>query len=352
MKQRSPDFWWYPGPSGAAIALWPVSRVWSAVSSWRMAKPPRWRAPVPVVCVGNFTVGGAGKTPTAIALARVARGRGLKPGILASGYGGRAKGPLLVEPAAHDAAEVGDEALLLAAAAPTVVARDRVAGARRLVEEGVDIVIMDDGFQNPDLALDLSLVAVDASIGIGNGRTLPAGPMRAPLTPQLRRASALLVIGEGTAADPLIRAAARAGRTTVRARLKPTRVRDWRKDPILAFAGIAHPEKFFASLAETKAPVQRTLSFPDHYAFSPIDAEKLLAIADAEKLRLVTTEKDLVRLAGATGVLAKLRERAEPFHVFLEFENPTAIGEMIDEAVRKAAFAQTGPAGQMLPVSR
>jgi tetraacyldisaccharide 4'-kinase len=341
MIGRAPDFWWKPDARGAALALWPVSRVWGTVAAWRMAKPPSFRAPVPVVCVGNLTVGGAGKTPAVIALARMARGRGLKPGILATGYGGRARAPLIVDPSAHDSAAVGDEALLLAAVAPTVVARDRVEGARLLVDQGVDVIIMDDGFQNPSLAVDLSLVAVDAAVGIGNGRIVPSGPLRAPLTPQLRRAGALLVIGEGAAADPLVRAAARAGRPTVRARIKPTRLREWRKDPILAFAGIGHPQKFFATLAETRAPVARTLSFPDHYAYTAIDAEKLLAISDTEKLRLVTTEKDFVRLAGATGALAKLRERAEPFHVFLEFENPTAIGEMLDEAVRKAALAQT-----------
>jgi tetraacyldisaccharide 4'-kinase len=341
MTRRAPQFWWRPEAGGAALLLWPVARLWGAVAVWRMAKPPTYRPPVPVICVGNFTVGGAGKTPTVIALARIARGRGLKPGLLASGYGGKAKGPVVVDPTAHKAENVGDEALLLAAVAPTVVARDRAEGARQLVGEGVDIIIMDDGFQNPSVARDLSLVAVDASLGIGNGRTVPSGPMRAPLKPQLRRADALLVIGEGAAADPLIRAAARAGRATVRARLKPTRLKEWRKDPILAFAGIGHPEKFFASLAETRAPVARTLSFPDHHAYAEIDAVKLLAIADAEKLRLVTTEKDLVRLAGKTGALGRLRDRAEPFHVFLEFENPTAIGEMIDEAVQKAALAQT-----------
>jgi tetraacyldisaccharide 4'-kinase len=341
MTRRAPDFWWRRETSAAALALSPVARIWGAVAAWRMAQPPRYRAPIPVVCVGNPTVGGAGKTPTVIALARMARGRGLKPGLLASGYGGSAAGPVVVDAAVHTAAEVGDEALLLSAVAPTVVARDRAEGARQLVAEGVDIVIMDDGFQNPAVAFDLSLLAVDAAVGTGNGRTVPSGPMRAPLIPQLRRCGALLVIGEGAAADPLVRAAARAGRATVRARLRPTRVKEWRKDPILAFAGIGHPEKFFASLAETHAPVARRLSFPDHYAYSEIDARKLLAMADAEKLRLVTTEKDFARLAGAGGLLGKLRERAEPFHVFLEFENPTAIGEMIDEAVRKAALAQT-----------
>jgi tetraacyldisaccharide 4'-kinase len=307
-----------------------------------MGRPGAYRPPVAVICIGNFVVGGAGKTPTAIALARMARGRGLKPGILASGYGGAgsAVAPILVDAHRHTADEVGDEALLLAAVAPTVVSRDRAAGAKRLVAESVEVIIMDDGFQNPSLVHDLSLVAVDASVGIGNGLTIPSGPLRAPLKPQIRRADALLIIGDGQAADPLVRAAARAGTAIVRARIRPTRVKEWRKEPILAFAGIGHPEKFFATLKEAHAPVARTLSFPDHYKYAEVDALKLLEMADAEKLRLVTTEKDMVRLAGKTGALGRLRERIEPFHVVLEFENPVAIGEMIDEAVRKAALAQ------------
>jgi tetraacyldisaccharide 4'-kinase len=317
-----------------------VARIWAALAERRMLRPPSFRAPVPVVCVGNFVVGGAGKTPTAIALARLARSRGLKPGMLASGYGGAARAPVRVDASVNTADEVGDEALLLAAVAPTVVARDRVAGARRLIEENVDIIIMDDGFQNPALALDLALVAVDAASGIGNGLTIPSGPMRLPLIPQMRRADALLVVGKGTAADPLIRAAARAGRPVLNAEIRPVRVRDWRKDPILAYAGIGHPEKFFAALRAAAAPVAKTLAFADHYSYGEVDAVKLLQIAEREKLRLVTTEKDLARLSGKTGALATLRERSEAFQVMLEFENPAAVGEMIDAAVGHAALAQ------------
>ena len=298
-------------------------------ASGARSPPGAWRSrratapPVPVVCVGNFIVGGAGKTPTAIALARMARGRGLKPGLLASGYGGRAKAPVVVDPSLHTADQVGDEALLLAAVAPTVVARDRAAGARQLVAEGVDIIIMDDGFQNPALAIDLSLVAVDAAVGIGNGRIDAVGPAAraADAAAPPRRRAPRHRRGRGRrparSAPPPAPAAPR-----VRARLKPTRVKEWRKDPILAFAGIGHPEKFFATLAETRAPVARTLSFPDHYAYTEIDAEKLLAIADAEKLRLVTTEKDLVRLAGTTGALASSATALEPFHVYPRVREP------------------------------
>jgi tetraacyldisaccharide 4'-kinase len=335
----APDFWWQRDSSMKAIALWPASKIWGAASSWRMARPPSLRPPVAVVCVGNFVVGGAGKTPAVLALARMARGRGFKPGILATGYGGRASGPVLVDPTIHRADHVGDEALLLAAAAPTVVARDRVAGARRLIDEGIDLIVMDDGFQNPSLAKDLSMIAVDAAIGIGNGLAMPAGPLRAPLGPQLRRADALIVIGEGEAAEPLIRAAARAGRGIVRARLRPVRVRAWRKHPILAFAGIGRPQKFFATLAEARAPVEKTLSFPDHHRFTESDAADLIAQADAGDLRLVTTEKDLVRLSETAGALGQLRQRAEAFAVTLEFENPAAIGEMIGDAVARAAVA-------------
>ncbi len=339
MIRNAPEFWWRSEPAGAAMALWPAAKLWGAAVAWRMAQPPRYRPPVAVVCVGNFVVGDAGNISTVIALARMARGRGLKPGVLVSGHSGRTKGPILVDPTIYNADHVGDEAMLAVGAAPTVIARDRAAGARALVDAGIDLIVMDDGFQDPALPKDLTLVVVDASVGIGNGLTVPSGPMRAPLQPQLRRADALLVIGEGEAANPLIRTAARAGRAILRARLKPTRIKEWRKQPILAFAGVARPEKFFASLTDVGATVARTMSFAEHHRYTAADAEALIAAADADGLRLVTTEKDMARLAGRTGALAALGERAEAFHVIVEFENPSAVTEMIEEAMRKAALA-------------
>jgi tetraacyldisaccharide 4'-kinase len=339
---KAPSFWWRKRRNLAAYALWPAGKLWGAAAAWRMARPPRYRAPVPVICVGNFVVGGAGKTPTALALARIARGRGLKPGLLASGYGGKSFGPLLVDPVIHNADAVGDEALLLAGTAPTVVARNRAAGAELLVREGVSLIVMDDGFQNPSLARDLSLVVVDAAAGIGNGRMIPAGPLRAPLALQLHRAEVLLVIGEGSAAEPIIRAAARAGRPTLRARLRPAKVKDWRKEPVLAYAGIGHPEKFFASLAETRAAVVKSVGFPDHHRYSDAEAKELLEAAKAGGLRLVTTEKDLARLAGRSGPAGALRDASEPFQVMLEFENQVAVGELLDQAISTAALAARG----------
>jgi tetraacyldisaccharide 4'-kinase len=336
--RKAPAFWWRAGRGAPALALWPLAKLWGLRSAARMNRAPRLRPPVPVICIGNFVLGGAGKTPTALAVARMARSRGLKPGFVASGYGGRAAGTLLVRPG-DSATLVGDEPLLLAAVAPTVIGRDRAAAAARLLEEDVDLVVMDDGFQNPRLAKDLSLVVVDAAVGIGNGMVFPSGPLRAPLMPQLARADALVVIGEGEAAEPLIRAAARAGRQTQRARLKPLRAREWqRSGPILAFAGIARPEKFFATLAEVKAPVAETAGFPDHHYYTEAEAERLIAHADAAGLRLVTTEKDRARLAGSGGARGRLHERAEALEVVLEFENQAAIVEMIAETVHRVAL--------------
>lgn len=302
-----------------------------------MSKAPGFRPPVPVICVGNFVVGGAGKTPTAIALAKVARRHGLKPGFLAPGYGGSESGPLVVDPEVHGPEMVGDEPLLLAAAGPTCIGRDRAASARVLLEQGVTVIIMDDGFQNPTLAKDVSIVCVDAGAGVGNGYVMPAGPLRAPVAFQLRRADALVVIGEGDRAAPLIRAAARTGRATQRAQLVPVRIREWRRAPLLAFAGIGRPEKFFDSLRAIGATVAKTVVFPDHHRFTAAEAARLIAEADAEGLMLVTTEKDLVRLSGEGGVLADLRERAEAFPVVLEFENPAAIDDLIAKAARSIA---------------
>jgi len=250
-------------------------------------------------------------------------------------------GVRLVSAVLDKAAMVGDEPLLLAAIGPTVIGRDRAATAKRLVETGIDLIIMDDGFQNPRLAKDLSFVVVDSDVGLGNGRVVPAGPLRAPLQPQLRRADALIVVGEGTAADPLVRSAARGGRVILRARLTPAADKDWQKTPILAFAGIGRPEKFYQSLAAMKAPVAKTVSFPDHHRFGEADAERLVAHADAAGLRLVTTEKDMARLAGESGAPARLRERAEAFPVVLEFDNPAAIAAMLEGLARRVD--STGP---------
>jgi tetraacyldisaccharide 4'-kinase len=333
---KAPDFWWRSETRPQALALWPVSRLLGAVAGWRMKRPPRFDPPVPVLCVGNFVVGGAGKTPTAMALARIARGRRLTPGILSRGYGGSLKGPVVVDPALHNAGQVGDEAILHAQAAPTVVASDRAAGARRLIAEGADFIIMDDGFQNPSITKDLSLIVVDAGSGAGNGYVMPAGPLRAPLDLQLRRADCLLVVGTGNAAEPLIRKAARAGRPAMAAQLQPIQIRQWRNEPVLAFAGIGRPEKFFETLRGIRADVVETRSFPDHHMFTSNEADEMLAVAKAKNLRLVTTEKDRMRLAGMGGSLGELFEASDALKVTMRFDNQKAIAALIDETVARS----------------
>ena len=332
---RAPAFWWEEKPSAAALALWPAAAIYGNAAARIMERPPTSVAPVPVICVGNFTVGGAGKTPTAIAIARLALARGFHPGLLIRGYGGTEKGPLIVDRLRHNAAKVGDEALLLAAVTPTVVSEDRPAGAARLVAEGCDLVIMDDGFQNPSLAKDLSLLVVDAGVGFGNGLMLPAGPLRAPVRSQIARASGLVIVGEGPHGDSAVRLAARAGKSAIRGKLGALRPSIWRDRPVLAYAGIGRPRKFFATLAECDAPVKEAVPFPDHHVYTIADADYLLRKAEAGGLRLVTTGKDFARLKDAQGLMSTLREKSEPFEVVLDFDNAEQVVSLIEAAAAR-----------------
>jgi tetraacyldisaccharide 4'-kinase len=326
-----------------ARLLAPVSAVWSWRAGSRMDQKPEMVAPVPVVCVGNLVVGGAGKTPTALAVARLAKAGGFRVGFLTRGYGGREKGPLLVDPARHRAEDVGDEPLLLAAEAPTVVGGDRPRGAERLIAEGVDLIVMDDGFQNPSLAKDLALVVVDAASGIGNGRVMPAGPLRAPLEVQLRHADALVATGDGSAAERVIQRAEASGKVAHRARLVAKAGGDWTKGRVLAFAGIARPEKFFASLREAGARIAATETFPDHHRFTDAEARRLIDRAAREELRLVTTDKDHARMRGAEGAVGELYALSETLPVELAFERPEEIAALIqgaaDRVRRRGTFS-------------
>ncbi len=321
---RAPAFWW-DRPGAAAALLSPLAAIYGAVAARRLAQPGA-RADVPVICVGNPTVGGAGKTPAAIAIARLLIAAGEKPVFLTRGYGGRLAGPVMADPA-HTAIQVGDEPLLLARVAPTVVAEERVSGARLAADSGASIIVMDDGFQNPSLIKDLSFLVVD-SRGTGNGRVIPAGPLRAPLEPQLDRASALLIVGE---TDPAIEAAARArGLPVFHGKLEPApdAVAALRAGKVLAFAGIGNPEKFFATLAAAgiDAPVRR--SFPDHHRYSVKEARALVREADQGNLELVTTEKDAARLTGDASV-TMLSARARVLPVEMKIAEAGAFGRLV-----------------------
>lgn len=331
----APRFWWLQRLSVPALLLAPVAGLYGYVAGRRMRKAPKAVAPVPVICIGNYVVGGAGKTPTALAVARIARGMGLSPGFLTRGYGGKAPTPLLVDPAQHGAASVGDEALLLAAAGPVVVSPDRPAGLPLLDQQGVDLIIMDDGFQNPSLRKDLTLVVVDGAAAIGNGRVIPSGPLRAPLRTQIVRSDAVIVVGPGEPGDRMVRRVARAGRIVLRGALAPATRRDWGDRPFLAFAGIGRPEKFFNTLDRAGVPLADVKGFPDHHHYSEDDARKLLARADQDGLGLITTSKDHARLARLDGERAKLRERVVVFDVAMTFDNEARIAALIAETVRK-----------------
>jgi tetraacyldisaccharide 4'-kinase len=321
---RAPGFWWEK-PGAASALLSPLAAVYGAVAARRLAQPGT-RAAVPVICVGNPTVGGAGKTPTAIAIARLLVAAGEKPIFLTRGYGGRLAGPVMVDPA-HTAMQVGDEPLVLARVAPTVVAEERVSGARLAADRGASVIVMDDGFQNPSLIKDLSFLVVD-SRGTGNGLVIPAGPLRAPLEPQLDRASALLIVGE---TDSAIEAAARArGLPVFHGKLAPEAdaVAALRARKVLAFAGIGNPEKFFATLAAAgiDAPVRR--SFPDHHRYSVKEARALLREADQGNLELLTTEKDAARLQGDASV-TMLAARVRVLPVEMKIAEADEFGRLV-----------------------
>ncbi|KGD86138.1 tetraacyldisaccharide 4'-kinase [Rhizobium sp. YS-1r] len=332
MVTEAPPFWWTKA-DWRVWGLFPFSFLYGRIAGRRMARAHRASVPVPVLCVGNFTVGGAGKTPTAIALARAAREKGLKPGFLSRGYGGSLDVTTVVDPAHHRAEAVGDEALLLCREALTVISRTRVDGARKLVEEGVDLIIMDDGFQSARLALDFALVVIDTVRGIGNGHLVPGGPVRAPIAEQMRQLSAILKVGTGEAADKLVRQAARAGKQVYVAALKPREVPEIADRPLLAFAGIADPEKFYRTVKQIGGRIMIERAFPDHHYFSEDEIADLLDDAAKENLTLVTTAKDAVRLAGHHGRMEELAQKAKVVEVDMTFDDPQAPGKMIDTAI-------------------
>jgi tetraacyldisaccharide 4'-kinase len=293
---------------------------------------------LPVFCAGNFTVGGAGKTPTAIALAALLKDAARAPAFLTRGYRGEEPGPHIVNPMRDDAVRVGDEALLLADHAPTIVSRGRAEGARLIEMLGPNCIIMDDGFQNPALHKDFSLVVVDAGAGFGNGRCFPAGPLRAPLRRQLPLASAILVLGS----DPGQRhalAARFAGLPVFKGYLLPSEsAPSLRGQRLIAYCGIGRPAKFFETLEGAGAILAGRVNFPDHHRFSESDAERLLGLAASKHARLITTEKDAARLNGASGKLAALKERSLALPVALAFESgdETRLAQMLAATLRAA----------------
>ncbi len=324
---REPGFWQAGHGHPAARLLAPLAALYGAAGARRMDRPGA-EGPCPVICLGNFTLGGAGKTPAALAVAAMLRDLGAAPVFLSRGYGGRLAGPVQVS-AIHGAADVGDEPLLLARAAPAVIARDRPAGAALCRSLGATAIVMDDGLQNPSLAKTLAFAVVDAATGVGNGRVFPAGPLRVPLRRQWPHIGGVILVGEGAAGEAVASEAMARGCPVHRARLVPDAA-DLSSGPWLAFAGIGRPEKFFSTLREAGAVLAGTRSFPDHHPYR--DAE-LTALADeAHRLgaRIITTEKDAVRLP------THFAARVEVLKVVLRFEDAESVRRQLTAVIERA----------------
>ena len=335
---RAPGFWQADGPLPALLA--PVSALWTAAGRLRRGWTTPYRPAVPVICVGNAVAGGAGKTPVALALGAMLAEMGVRVGFLSRGHGGRERGPLPVDPLAHDADAVGDEPLLLARAAPTVIARDRAAGARLLEAMGVEAIVMDDGLQHPGLSPSAALLVVDGGAGFGNGRVIPAGPLREPLADALARVDAVAIIGADRAG---VAAALGDSLPVFRGRLVPdadSMVPGLAGRRVLAFAGIGRPEKFAETLAEAGAEVVDLVGFPDHHRWREDEVMALVERARALDAAPVTTEKDRVRLPAAA------RPMIQVLSVAVVWDDLASVAAWLRRAVRGPASAVPGAAGR------
>jgi tetraacyldisaccharide 4'-kinase len=336
-KMREPGFWWRQAGLWSGL-LTPLGLAYGAIAERRMAKRGTL-AGVPVICVGNFTLGGAGKTPTAIMLAALLRDAGETSFFLTRGYGGSNTMPKRVDAHADPASLVGDEALLLAHVAPTIVARNRVAGAALAKAQGATVVVMDDGLQNASLAKNFTLAVIDGRRGIGNGCVFPAGPLRAPLTAQMKRTDALLVIGDDTAAQAAIAQGLleKLGtRPVFHGRLipEPAAVTALRPRKVLAFAGIGNPDKFFATVEQAGIAIGMRKAFADHHRYSAEDAAELVMLAEQHGYTLLTTEKDHARMMGEP-VLAALAAKAKVLPVTLAVDEADALREIVLGIVKR-----------------
>jgi tetraacyldisaccharide 4'-kinase len=318
-----PPKFWQQKKSFLGSCLQPLAMLYQSMTHARIHKVPVYTAKLPVICIGNATLGGSGKTPVVQALADLLKENGKQPAILLRGYGGNETGPLAVDPAIHDVARVGDEALLHAEHATTVVAADRVAGAHLIEKDAwTTHIVMDDGLQNPSLKKDLSFLVTNGENPFGNERVFPAGPLREPVDDAIRRVQAVIVIG-----DDRQHLATRFGflLPIFYAALEPSPAGEFKGKSVLAFAGIGRPQNFFDSLVKTGVQIGVQHTFPDHYAYRPRDVEKLLRHAEKNNLLPITTRKDWIRLPKT------YQDRIRVLDVALVWREPHAIAEFLKQ---------------------
>lgn len=325
-----PRFWLRPEARFLPVLLSPLAKVVAGCAA-RRQKAVGWLAPVPVLCCGNLTTGGTGKTTVVLDLMARLQTQGIKVHALTRGYKGTLKGPVRVT-SQHTAQDVGDEALLLAHQGPTWVGGDRAATAQAAVKSGAQCLIMDDGFQNPTLRKTLSLLVVDGTVGLGNGHVMPAGPLREEITAGLKRASAVLVIGEDQT-DFLERYAEYLPPKAVYTARLETTVTDLlpnKAGPHIAFAGLGRPSKFFDGLRGGGIQLLRAIAFPDHYRYQSKDIKSLLSLAEIHNAELVTTPKDAVRLP------SWFRQRVKVVNVALQWDDSSAPEKLLHTLMSKA----------------
>ena len=333
---REPRFWSRevdPRSREAApllrFLLTPFAWVYALITRQRIHRAEAVSVPATVICIGNLTAGGVGKSPVVAALrAHLQEVHQRRVATLSRGYKGRLKGPIRVDPRHHQAVDVGDEPLMLAAAGEAWIGADRAAAGTTMSAAGVDIILMDDGHQNPSLAKDFTIIVVDASAGFGNGFVIPKGPLREPVRDGLARADAIIIMGEGTPPAEL----ARADLPTFHGRLVPLEVPP--QQAYVAFAGIGRPEKFFDTLTSLGADLRDSVPFADHHAFTDADMRYLRRLADDHSAHLITTEKDFARLP------QEMRENIHTLPVAVQFDRPTELDTLLARVIRAEPHGQ------------
>jgi len=342
MNLEPPAYWW-PEPDKPQrlsdtlkkYALTPASLVYGRVVAERM-KQEGEPSTIPVVCVGNFVAGGAGKTPTALAIYDTLSELGMKPAFVTRGYGGSlATTSFRVDYERHRADEVGDEPLLLARRGDTFVGPDRLTSISSAAELGATCTIFDDGLQNPSITKNLAIAVVDGRMGVGNGLCHPAGPLRAPVSGQLHHVDMVVVIGKGARSHAVVRQAAKRGKPVLSATLEMEIPKRLFGRPIFAFSGIGHPSKFFDRLKDAGLNVIRQTSYPDHHPYSVEDATELVNIARERGALLVSTEKDGMRFRARSGPLGELNRATTQIPARLTFEDPSYLKSLLREAIAR-----------------